>query len=505
VKCLLLLSFFSAFCRFSFSQNATLHHPELQFVFEDSLLQTPSFHSAFRPLHVSQKHYQNFFYNDTSHRSFLNISKGVFRFAANPVLTSQFNYSSKTHKALYKNGVGVHAEGRLFNTLSFDISAQILAQTFGPEQSDSIGRLKLVQGYDRPWKYSGNVKIYPMLAGSVSWMPMKYVALRAGYDKHFWGDGYRSLFLSENAAPYPFLQLNLNVWKIQYTFQTLFLSDVEPGFGSRRSSKYISMHQLSYNIASWLNVYAFEAVVWQAADSLRYRGMDVHYLNPFMLFRPEEYNLGSPDNMLFGLGGRLRVGAHSHLYGQILLDEFRWQELTSNKGWWGNKYGLQAGFKTFGLTVGQASLLQMEVNHITPFTYSHTTTLENYGYLNMPLAHPYGCNIDEALLIFRVAFTPRNYLYWVSTAARYGRNPTGKNLGGDIYKPMWTFENLYGNTTGQGITFYDFNQSVQYSYLLQPVWHLSGFVSASVLARRTEGKNSFYPAISLGFKTLLYE
>ena len=52
--------------------------------------------------------------------------------------------------------------------------------------------------------------------GSIDFDFWKYFTLQFGYDKNFIGNGYRTLFLSDYAAPYLFLKLNLRIWKLNY-------------------------------------------------------------------------------------------------------------------------------------------------------------------------------------------------------------------------------------------------------------------------------------------------
>ena len=54
------------------------------------------------------------------------------------------------------------------------------------------------------------------------------------------------------------------------------------------------------------------------------------------------------------LGGGLKFtfARHYVLYGNIIFDEFLLSEFRENRGWWGNKYGVQFGLKCFDLFWG---------------------------------------------------------------------------------------------------------------------------------------------------------
>ena len=62
---------------------------------------------------------------------------------------------------------------------------------------------------------------YPVAEGYLSYAPSKHFNIQLGHGKNFIGDGYRSLLLSDNSSPYPYLRLNTNFWKLKYTKTTL--------------------------------------------------------------------------------------------------------------------------------------------------------------------------------------------------------------------------------------------------------------------------------------------
>ena len=71
------------------------------------------------------------------------------------------------------------------------------------------------QGYARTFKENGFD--YAMASGYVSYRSDKFFSVQFGHGKHFIGDGYRSLFLSDNSFNYPYLMIQTDLGKIQYT------------------------------------------------------------------------------------------------------------------------------------------------------------------------------------------------------------------------------------------------------------------------------------------------
>ncbi len=288
------------------SQTITIHDPELQYLLEDSLFQTNNYHSVFKPVQVSYNNFLNYFPGAKLNTlwSFRSNNLNHPNIIATPIIDAEGISNNADHCLLYRFGQGLIISGSLNKTIGFEISGELIEQGFPSTYRYSIDSLRLIPGYNLILHgYYPNVQ-YSYLNGFIYWNIIPHLSLKAGNDKQFLGDGDRSLYLSEYAASYPFVQLNLNVWKIRYSYQVLFSHDLVSGAGNKRFDKYIVMHTLNYNVNKKFNIYAFETVVWRAQDSTFHRSLDINYLNPFLLLRPVEWSIGSPDNMLLGFGAR---------------------------------------------------------------------------------------------------------------------------------------------------------------------------------------------------------
>jgi hypothetical protein len=483
------------------SQTIFIHHPELQFLFEDSLLHDTQYQSVFKPIEISRSSFNKYFTNTDT------LSQKPFQqrhLWVSPVVDASATFVKQDQRILYQLGEGLYIAASHHN-FGFEASGEIYEQSFPASSKFVTDSLKLAPRFNRLISGGNGGALNLSLNGLAYWKPIPFVTLTIGNDKQFWGDGYRSLLLSENAASYPFIQAKINVWKIAYEHQVLFLKDLIAGKGTDRFNKFASMHLLSCNVSPSFNFYIFEAVVWQQQDSGRHRGVDIQYLNPTIFFRSVEYNIGSPDNMLMGLGGKLKLWDHVHFYGQFMLDEFNLKAIVKNWGWWGNKHGLQAGLKIYGSSPRRPQLFQVEYNLVRPYTYSHYTSLVNYGYLRQPLAHPDGANFEEFLALYRIAFTKLWMVHVKGAVTFYGTDPAGKNYGSDIYEYNSSYVSDYGNHLGQGIPTYDFAQELIVSRMLKPAWRLRAGLIINNTVRRVEGKTMLLPTVQLGINTLLYE
>ena len=311
----------------------------------------------------------------------------------------------------YNNTRLVHLQGGLGDKIN--ISAVVyesqgrFAEYFNA-YAESIrpdgGNPAIIPGFGIAKEFRTDSYDYPIATGYVSYTPNKFFNLQFGHGKQFLGDGYRSLLLSDNASPYPYLQLNTTVWKLKYTNTWMSLRDVRPEVtadGSFRT-KYMANHYLSYNVSKRLNLGFFETVVWENDND---RGFDLNYLNPIVFYRAIEFSTGSRGgNALLGLTFKYKWSDRFNTYGQLLVDEFSSSDVLAKNGSYKNKTAYQLGAKYYS-AFGLPNLnLQLEYNRVRPFTYSHNTVVLNYGHNNQSIAHTLGTNFSEFLAIARYRY-----------------------------------------------------------------------------------------------------
>jgi len=310
--------------------------------------------------------------------------------------------------------------------------------------------------------------------GSISIDATKNITAQLGYDKHFIGDGYRSLFLSDNANNYLFLKLNTKVWKFNYTnLYTELLKDGRNGPDTLKGKKYMVSHHLSFDATDWLNIGVFESIVFGRENNFEF-----HYLNPVIFYRAVEQQVGSPDNAAIGLNYSAIAKSKLKFYGQLLIDEFRINDISSGNKSWANKFAFQQGIKyvdAFGL---ENMDLQVELNRVRPYTYQHFNLISNYNHYGQSLAHPLGANFTEVMAQGFYEPFDRLQMQGIVTYADYGTSVDGRSWGNDVVNLTYNdrpFEN--GVITGQGLANETLNVQARASYELKPTMFidLNGF------------------------------
>ncbi|MEF3078542.1 energy transducer TonB [Winogradskyella poriferorum] len=440
-------------------------------------------------------------------------------FTVDPIVDLQLGGETEGDDGTWNNTRGVYIQaglGKRFNISTsvyesqgrfadyFNTYAESL-RAFGPDPAIIPGR-----GIGKGFKE--NSYDYPVAEAYLSYTPADFLNIQFGHGKNFIGDGYRSLFQSDVASPYPFLKLNASFWKIKYTSTWMWLKDVRPEVvvDDAFLTKYMANHYLSWNVSKRLNIGLFESVMWADTNG---RGFDVNYLNPIIFFRAIEFQTGQgAGNAILGLSGKYKWNNKVNLYGQFILDEFSLSDVTGGNKSWKNKFGFQLGAKYFNAFNVDNLLLQAEYNQVRPYTYSHNTQILNYGHFNQPMAHLWGSNFRELVLIGRY-----NYKRWFADTKLiigqrgfdFNTDEDSFSYGGDIYRDYNDRVSDTGITIGQGNKTNSFMWEHQMGYLLNPETNLKVFANIiyrdfnpETITSTTADSNTLW--FSLGIRTDLF-
>lgn len=362
-----------------------------------------------------------------------------------------------------------------------------------PFQDSSIFMREALNGlgFDQGADHVHHYELY------LNYSPNQYFDITAGNGKHFWGDGYRTFFLSDNSSPYPFLRIMSSFWNVRYT--NLYAMHTDNNFNGFQR-KFVTSHQLSWNILKNLNFTIYETVVFAHKDTLGKRNFDVNYLNPIIFYRPVEYSIGSNDNVLFGGSLKYTLDDKYTFYSQLVFDEFLLSAYRDNNGWWANKYGVQFGFKTFNIADIKGLSYQIEYNFARPFTFSHKYSVLNYGHLGQSLAHPIGANFYELLQIIRYQKEKLQVRLQIQYQDR-GENSSSINYGGDIFQSYINRDADYGHVIGQGEQHIIWWNKLSISYNILPQFNLRGFVDYTLRTDRVTGETDVLHLIQFGIRT----
>lgn len=395
----------------------------------------------------------------------------------NPLFHFEFGNSDSASR--YVNTRAFEAMGRIGSKVTFYTSFYENQAIFPDYLEDAIVVNYFVvpgQGFSK-WADHDIIHDFDFARsnGLVSYQADKHFNLQFGHGKNFIGDGYRSLLLSDNAFNYPFFKITTDFWKVKYVNIFSILQDLRPEYELHNTfrKKYSTTHYLSINLTKRWNLGLFETIVWEQSEAGR--SFDINYLNPIIFYRPVEFSLGSASgNALVGLNTKFKLNNTAHLYGQLLLDEFRFSELKAKSGWWANKYSYQIGAKWFDALGVKNLTLQSEYNFSRPFTYSHLNPLQSYTHYNQALAHPLGASFMESVSFIRYRYKRwaiDSKIIFATHGANIPNNPI--NYGSDILSSYAEGDRLeYGNEVAQGNTTDLRIIDVRLAYIINPTTNM---------------------------------
>lgn len=450
-----------------------------------------------------------------------NLSKGdILEFrkkncfiGINPILDMEFGYDISQNEILYRAGYGAELKADLGKKLSLGFNFQGVQDKPQDYVADLIETTQVVPGY-RNADIKDNGFSSAMYSGYISYTPSKHFNMQVGNDKNFWGDGYRSLFLSDQSSNYPYVRLSANFWKIKYVYLLNFLN-YQPldslynfDFTQEKEKKYAAFHYLSVDFTDWFQWGFFEGVTWQHADSNGVRGMEWNYLNPVLFIRPVEFALGSPDNITLGMNFKFKPHHQHTIYSQILLDDLDISKARGGKGFYRTKIAAQIGYKTYNLAGVRGLNLQTEFNLVRPYVYAHKIAEQNYTHFNQSLAHPLNANFYEILTFIR--YNRKNWIGSFSFQyAKQGLDEFGKHNGSNIFVSDFVInfgdlDNAYDNKFLQGQKTNILSFSARGGYLVNKSINLSIEAFCNYRTKKSSVIDEKNIIFGMGLKTGLF-
>jgi hypothetical protein len=391
--------------------------------------QTPMFDSA-----NIGKGVLKYFYRHQN--ALLHVSEPNFSMIINPVLDLSYVQNSGDSLYNYRNTRGAEIFGTLGKSkkLGFYTLVSENQVRFPHYMREEIRFQGVVKGTTLHKSFKTEGRDFFNARGYVTYSPLDEVMLQFGHDNNFFGNGFRSLILSDVSAPPLFLKINTKVWRLNYQNLFMQMSDFY-GIGEAFNNpvKYAFMHHFSINVSKNLNFGIFENIIVGGRDSFTNARLNANYLNPIIFLRAVEHGQNSLDNAVAGIDWKWNFLNRFSFYGQFVLDEFIKEELFGMTESWVNKWASQFGLRYINVLGVNNLDLHSELNVIRPYIYQHFNASQNWNHYNQPMAHTHGGNLRE--LIVSASYQPFNR-WTIDVMANWlmqGRDSskTSANYGGD--------------------------------------------------------------------------
>jgi hypothetical protein len=396
-----------------------------------------------------------------------------FYLTINPGINLSIGTSRKEELPLFVNHRMIEFKGHIAGKLGFYSRVNETQLRGALHEQAFFSKWGILPGVHLVKPYRTRGYDYLTATSYITYSPINEIMIQFGQDHNFIGNGIRSLLLSDFATAYPFLKIHTRVGRFDYVNLYARLTDrysrlVNPSQHILLPAKYYAMHYLAFRISPKWRAGIFEAVMFHDNNNTG-KGFDVAYLNPVILYRAIEHQRGDPDKMTAGFNTQYLAMPGVELYGQFLLNEFRFYDLVKGTGSHANKYGWQAGVRLATDQILQGFELQTEINCIRPYTYAHYTVsgtypVNSYSHQNQPLAHPLGANLREWLLKAGFQPWPKFSTGLMAQYVLFGADSAGSNWGGNIFLDYRTYEREKGNVIGQGVATHLLNLNAWLSY-----------------------------------------
>jgi len=304
--------------------------------------------------------------------------------------------SSSIDKSLTTNTRGILVQGNITDKVYFRTDFYE-SQSYFPSYVDSMIKASgVIPGQGKAKRFKTDGYDYPMVTGIVNFQATKNVNVQFGQDKMFIGNGYRSLLLSDNSAPFLFLQLGLNFFenKLNYhanwaSLQTL--TKVHSGNANGNDlfvKKQANFNYVSFKPNSKIEIGAFEGVMWERwNEHTLNQPFDAVFLNPIPFLTTAIKSNDTLVSSILGLNAFVKPLTHTAFYGQFSYG-------VQNGG-----TGFQIGAKLFDVLNVQGLNFQIEYNQVGTGTYGTQNKYTDYFQYNQPLAVQHAEDFTELVVI----------------------------------------------------------------------------------------------------------
>ena len=356
--------------------------------------------------------------------------------------------------------IGLRAFGDLRERFHYEVSAERWKLPVTQSQYDEglkwgyfdgIGR---VTG-DNPGSNYARALQVDRLTFRLSAKISESIELAVGHGQHHWGPGIRSLYIDRSMAPASYVRLYGDVGVLHYTH--LLVRTIHPReTNDTIDIGWMASHMVDVHLGAGFTGSLFGGVKWRdQQDGINHR-IEPAYLIPLVAFRPTEFSLGSPDNVLMGAQlvwrGKGRSSGHKKtFYTQILFDELKIDNLMEG-GWWANKWGVLSG----GSLASRSGKwrVSLEGSAVRPFTYSHGNEIQSWTHAHKPIGPPLGSNFVDLILRVRWKLM-EDYLVRLSFERVYRGldSENGFSTGSDVFRNYQErdIENEFDNVFFQGV------------------------------------------------------
>lgn len=289
--------------------------------------------------------------------------------------------------------------------------------------------------------------------------------MQQGNGKHFIGDGYRSLLLSDNAYTYPYAQLTVNAWRVKYSMIYAELINNLKGFNDFTIGfprKLATFNYFSIEPAKFLQFGVFEGITWRRTTAKGNTFFDYNFLNPVLGVRAFQNKVKENTTQVYGFNVKVTCPKYVVVYGQVMLNKIGKRHTSDNR------IGYQAGVKYFDVGGVKNLNFQAEFNNVNPYSYQGEDSAIGYYHYNQSLGHPMGANFREYLMMVNYQYK-RIYASYKLSYIQAGTDTTlQSNLGNNFMDAANTITKTTDIKMFNGLGYSVLDNEIKAGYIINP-------------------------------------
>ena len=424
-----------SFSFFNQSTHKNVSHSSIQPLLESHLIKINK-DSIYRKSTLGRKWWEE---------SLLDIVQDDVSLKADPLFNFTFGRNIKESNTISSNVRGFRISGDITSKVSFETRFYENQFTY-PEylNEKALNRAEkeptvdaIAFGIGRAKKFKENGLDASLANGYISFSPRKKMNFQLGHGRHFFGNGYRSLLISDYSPDYPYIsgQYYILKNKILYKHVNAWMSNLNRiPFSSTAEALFIpktaSFNQISFQLSNKFNFSLFEGVIYNSFDTIVGRtNPNLTFYLPIFGFGVFERNSNSSSNVIYGLNCVYSISNVVSFYNQLSLSHT-------------NKLGFQLGIKAESLFGTNRSFMNLEYNSLPSAFYSLdiSNLFQSYSHLSHELAHPLGSGFQEFVLKGQIShkslFLRCNYNYAFLENSSYN----------EVFQSIEEINNLSKNT-----------------------------------------------------------
>ncbi len=445
---------------------------------------------------------KNWFVRKLFSENFISINKDNITLIINPLLNVEYGKNLINDSICTINTRGIEIKGNLGNKVSY-YSSFFENQAYYVDYVDNYIRKQVsvpAQGTPKPFPgFTGRGYDFASSSGYVSIELSRFLHVSFGHSRHFIGNGYRSLFLSDNSFHYPFLQLTWRYKTLQYNMLYAAFQNYEHFYYHYHTRKHATINYVSWKPKHWLEMGLFEAILWKTSDSTSNRRFNPQFLNPIIFSRLATLGLNNENNMLIGLQSKINLTSKIHIYNQLLIDNYDINKTFKNT--FENRIAYQIGINYFDFLGVKYLYFQSEWNVAKPYTYTHSNEYQSFTHQNLPLAHPLGTGFKE--WYNTVNYKIFNFMVEIKYSnAVMSSDTLNTNFGSNIFLSNSSAMPLE-MSVGQGVRTSINHKTIRLNYLLNPNTNLRIFVGFDNRVYKNDLQTKTTNYLSFGIQTAI--